>query len=77
MLMTAGSARLKAKLQAKAAWRPTKMVMRKMPDGTGAPPRRQLCVEHVDTKLNSSDLLTKPLPLPTFLAHRKRLMNLE
>ena len=37
----------------------------------------QLRVEHIDTKLNSSDLLTKPLPLPTFLAHRKRLMNLE
>ena len=35
MLMTAGSARLKAKLQAKAAWRPTQMVMKKMPDGTG------------------------------------------
>ena len=35
MLMTAGSAGLKAKLQAKAVWRPTKMVMKKMPDGTG------------------------------------------
>ena len=37
----------------------------------------QLRVEHIDTKLNSSDLLTKPLPLPTFMMHRKRLMNLE
>ena len=36
----------------------------------------QLRVEHVDTKLNSSDLLTKPLPLPTFMQHRRRLMNL-
>ena len=36
----------------------------------------QLRVEHVDTKLNSSDLLTKPFPLPTFVQHRRRLMNL-
>ena len=36
----------------------------------------QLRVEHVDTKLNSSDLLTKPLPMPTFMQHRRRLMNL-
>jgi hypothetical protein len=36
----------------------------------------QLRVEHIDTKLNSSDLLTKSLPLPTFIQHRRRLMNL-
>jgi hypothetical protein len=36
----------------------------------------QLRVEHIDTKLNSSDLLTKPLPLPVFMQHRRRLMNL-
>ena len=35
MLMAAASSGVKAKLQAKAAWRPTNMVMRKMPDGTG------------------------------------------
>ena len=37
----------------------------------------QLRVEHIDTKLNSSDLLTKPLPLPVFLQHRRRLFNLS
>ena len=37
----------------------------------------QLRVEHIDTKLNSSDLLTKPLPLPVFMQHRRRLMNLS
>ena len=37
----------------------------------------QLRVEHIDTKLNSADLLTKPLARPSFMAHRKRLMNLE
>ena len=35
-----------------------------------------LAVQHIDTKLNSSDLLTKPLPLPVYLQHRARLMNL-
>ena len=37
----------------------------------------QLHVEHIETKLNSSDLLTKPLPLPVFLQHRRRLLNLS
>ena len=35
MLVAAGSARLKAKLQDKSRWRPTAMVLKKMPDGTG------------------------------------------
>ena len=34
MLLAAPSARVRAKLQAKASWRPSKMVMKKMPDGT-------------------------------------------
>ena len=33
-------------------------------------------VEHIDTKLNSSDLLTKPLPLPVFEMHKRRLMGM-
>ena len=33
-------------------------------------------VEHIDTKLNSADLLTKPLPQHVFDAHKRRLMNL-
>ena len=36
----------------------------------------QLHVEHIDTKLNSSDLLTKPLPIDSFTRHRARLLNL-
>ena len=35
-----------------------------------------LRVEHIDTKLNSSDLLTKPLPWALFEAHRRRLFNM-
>ena len=35
----------------------------------------QLRVEHIDTADNSSDLLTKPLPLPKFMQHRRRLLN--
>ena len=33
-------------------------------------------VDHIDTKLNSSDLLTKPLPLPLFEMHKRRLMGM-
>ena len=35
-----------------------------------------LRVEHIDTKLNSSDLLTKPLCWALFESHRRRLLNL-
>ena len=35
MLVAAGNAQLKGKLQDKSRWRPTAMVMKKMPDGTG------------------------------------------
>jgi hypothetical protein len=35
-----------------------------------------LRVEHIDTKLNSSDLLTKPLVWTLFEVHRRRLLNL-
>ena len=35
MLVAAGHAQLKGKLQDKSRWRPTAMVMKKMPDGTG------------------------------------------
>ena len=35
-----------------------------------------LRVEHIDTKLNASDLLTKPLPYLLFEAHRRRVLNL-
>ena len=34
-----------------------------------------LSVEHIDTKENSSDLLTKPLPAETFYKHCARLLN--
>ena len=34
-------------------------------------------VEHVSTDNNSSDLLTKPLALPKFAEHRRRLLNME
>jgi hypothetical protein len=43
---------------------------------------RELCfeghlqVEHIDTADNVSDLLTKPLPLPTFQKHKKTAMNI-
>ena len=35
-----------------------------------------LRVEHIDTALNSSDLLTKPLKWASFETHRKRMLNL-
>ena len=34
-----------------------------------------LRVEHIDTAKNSSDLLTKPLSLPKFVEHPRRLLN--
>lgn len=34
-------------------------------------------VEHIDTKLNSADLLTKPLDQCAFDAHKRRLLNLK
>ena len=34
-------------------------------------------VEHINTDDNSSDLLTKPLALPKFAEHRRRLLNME
>ena len=36
----------------------------------------ELRVEHVPTADNSSDLLTKVLPLPAYVRHRARVMNL-
>ena len=36
-----------------------------------------LRVEHIDTKLNSADLLTKSLGPELYHTHRARLMNLE
>jgi len=36
----------------------------------------ELRVEHIDTKLNSADLLTKPLEQESFDRHRARLLNL-
>ena len=33
-------------------------------------------VEHIDTKDNTSDLLTKPLNLPAFAKHRARALNM-
>ena len=39
-------------------------------------PRGRVKVEHIDTKLNSADLLTKPLPLPVFEMHKRRLMGM-
>jgi hypothetical protein len=44
---------------------------------------RELCfagelrVEHIDTKDNSADLLTKSLDVEAFRKHRARVMNLE
>ena len=36
-----------------------------------------VCVEHIDTKLNSADLLTKSLGTELYHTHRTRLMNLS
>jgi hypothetical protein len=37
---------------------------------------QQLSVEHIDTKENPADILTKPLIGPAFEKHRRKLLNL-
>ena len=36
-----------------------------------------LRVEHIDTKENSSDILTKAIPIDTFVKHGTRLLNVK
>jgi hypothetical protein len=36
---------------------------------------QHLCVEHIDTKENPADILTKPLIGPAFYKHRRTLLN--
>ena len=36
-----------------------------------------LRVEHIDTKENSSDILTKAIPIDTFVKHSTRLLNVK